>query len=90
MFFSHAQHVMAAGLECKACHGDVDQMHRVKQVNDLSMGWCLDCHKTQEINVADNSYYAEFKQLHDDIKAGRLGKITPADMGANDCMKCHY
>lgn len=90
VFFSHAQHVKAGGLECRECHGDVDQMHRVKQVNDLSMGWCLDCHKTKEVNVADNAYYAEFKQLHDDLKTGKLGKVTPADMGANDCMKCHY
>jgi hypothetical protein len=65
-------------------------MHRVSQVNDLSMGWCLDCHKTKEVNVQDNGYYANFKTLHDEIKSGKVDKMTPADLGANDCMKCHY
>jgi hypothetical protein len=90
VYFSHAQHVKSGKLECRECHGDIENMHRVKQVNDLSMGWCLDCHKTHEIDVTGNNYYAEFKQLHDDLKTGKIDKMTPDQMGANDCMKCHY
>ena len=44
VFFSHKPHVNA-GVDCAKCHGDVATMTRVKQVNDLSMGWCLDCHR---------------------------------------------
>lgn len=90
VFFSHQQHVKSGKLECKECHGDIENMHRVKQVNDLSMGWCLDCHKTREVDVKDNKYYADFEQLHNDMKSGKISKMTPAQMGANDCMKCHY
>lgn len=44
VYFSHKPHVNA-GVDCAKCHGDVATMTRVKQVNDLSMGWCLDCHR---------------------------------------------
>lgn len=44
VFFSHKPHINA-GIDCEKCHGDVASMTRVKQVNDLSMGWCLDCHR---------------------------------------------
>ena len=44
VFFSHKPHI-TAGVDCAKCHGDVATMTRVKQVEDLSMGWCLDCHR---------------------------------------------
>ena len=44
VYFSHKPHVNA-GVDCAKCHGDVATMTRVKHVNDLSMGWCLDCHR---------------------------------------------
>ena len=42
--FDHRAHVHA-GLACQQCHGPVETMERVRQVNDLSMGWCVDCHR---------------------------------------------
>jgi hypothetical protein len=53
VFFSHKPHINA-GLDCEKCHGDVASMTRVKQVNDLSMGWCLDCHR-QDHESLDNT-----------------------------------
>lgn len=44
VYFDHSRHI-AAGLDCTECHGDVKTMDRVKRVNSLKMGWCLDCHK---------------------------------------------
>jgi len=44
VFFSHKPHI-TAGVDCADCHGDVASMERVKQTEDLSMGWCLDCHR---------------------------------------------
>lgn len=49
VFFSHAQHVKVGGLDCTECHGQVNEMHILKQQNDLSMGWCLDCHKKTNV-----------------------------------------
>lgn len=44
VYFNHAVHVKA-GVSCVSCHGRVDQMAEVRQVQPLSMAWCLDCHR---------------------------------------------
>lgn len=50
--FDHSAHV-GAGVTCQSCHGPVETMERVRQVNSLSMGWCVDCHrKTKQTGVA--------------------------------------
>jgi hypothetical protein len=43
-YFNHAVHVRA-NIGCASCHGRVDQMEIVRQVEPLSMGWCLECHR---------------------------------------------
>jgi len=43
-YFNHAVH-LRAGVGCTSCHGRVDQMEVVRQVEPLSMGWCLECHR---------------------------------------------
>lgn len=45
VYFNHSAHV-GAGVACQQCHGPVETMERVRQVPDLSMGWCLNCHRT--------------------------------------------
>ena len=42
--FDHRAHV-GAGVECQHCHGPVETMERVRQFSDLSMGWCVNCHR---------------------------------------------
>ncbi len=44
VYFDHRPHV-SAGLDCQSCHGEVQTMERVRQVEDLSMGWCVNCHR---------------------------------------------
>jgi hypothetical protein len=44
--FDHHAHVHA-GAECASCHGPVETMDRVRQEADLSMGWCVNCHREQ-------------------------------------------
>lgn len=43
-YFDHSVHV-AAGVGCKSCHGRVDQMEVVRITEDMSMEWCLECHR---------------------------------------------
>jgi hypothetical protein len=43
-YFDHRSHV-AAGVDCQHCHGRVETMDRVRQAADLSMGWCVKCHR---------------------------------------------
>jgi hypothetical protein len=42
--FDHHRHV-EAGLECKSCHGPVEQMDEIRLQQDLTMGFCVKCHK---------------------------------------------
>lgn len=52
VYFNHSAHVNA-NVSCERCHGAVETMERVRQVEDLSMGWCVNCHRTvNRIGVA--------------------------------------
>jgi hypothetical protein len=43
-YFNHAAHIRV-GVGCVSCHGRIDEMEIVRQVEPLSMSWCLDCHR---------------------------------------------
>jgi hypothetical protein len=47
VFFNHSMHVRS-GVGCETCHGRVDEMPRVFQVEPMTMRWCLDCHREPE------------------------------------------
>lgn len=77
---------------CKACHGQVDTMNVVHMANDFTMGWCIECHRTTEVDM-NNGYNKEyFKNLHDKLKKqyGSGAKITVDAIGGLECGKCHY
>jgi hypothetical protein len=42
--FSHEAHVRAS-VTCADCHGEVQRMDRVTKVRELTMGWCMECHR---------------------------------------------
>ncbi|MEJ2263198.1 MAG: cytochrome c3 family protein [Anaerolineales bacterium] len=48
VYFSHEVHVVAGGLNCEKCHGDVGHMTIAQPVVKMDMGWCLDCHELQD------------------------------------------
>lgn len=45
--FNHQAHV-ARGVNCQTCHGPIEKMAKVYQFSDLSMGWCVNCHRQPE------------------------------------------
>jgi hypothetical protein len=45
VYFDHRVHT-ARGIACETCHGPVQSMEHMRQESSLSMGWCLDCHRT--------------------------------------------
>ena len=49
-YFNHAVHVHA-NIGCASCHGRVDTMEVVRQVEPLSMGWCLECHRDPSAHI---------------------------------------
>ena len=89
VFFSHQQHVKVGKQDCAACHGDVKEMTTVKQMNPLTMRWCIDCHKKTEVpGMKDNPYY---ESLHKKLAEKYKGQpITVDKMGGIECAKCHY
>jgi len=88
VYFNHSQHVSVAGLECQECHGKVEEMEILQQHATLSMGWCIDCHRTTNIKLETNEYY---ERIHTEL-AEKYGveKLTVAQMGGLECGKCHY
>ena len=77
---------------CKACHGKIDTMNVVQMANNFTMGWCIDCHRTTEVDM-NNGYNKEyFKNLHDKLKKqyGEGSKVTVDAIGGLECGKCHY
>ncbi len=48
VYFDHRVHV-ARGLACETCHGPVQSMERIRQFSDLSMGWCVQCHRDSSV-----------------------------------------
>lgn len=77
-YFNHQQHVVAGKLECQECHGPIQEMDKVYQYNTLSMGWCINCHRTKEVQ----------KDLYKAL--GREDVVTVADQGGTECARCHY
>ena len=47
VYFNHSAHV-TRGVGCVECHGRIDKMEVVYQAKQLSMKWCLDCHRNPD------------------------------------------
>jgi cytochrome c2 len=94
VFFSHQQHVKVGKQECTTCHGEVKEMTVAKQVQPLTMSWCIDCHRKTEVpGMKDNPYYESLhKKLAEKYKdlPRDQRKITVDKMGGIECGKCHY
>ncbi len=88
VYFNHSQHVSVGGQECQTCHGPVEEMEVLYQHAPLTMGWCIDCHRTTNVKVEDNEYY---EKIHAELsKKYGVEKLTVAEMGGLECGKCHY
>jgi hypothetical protein len=90
VFFSHAQHVAAGGIECATCHGPVEEMDILMATHDMSMGWCVNCHRDTDVQFFDNAFYEKYEKLHEELKSGKRERVSVEDIGGIECMKCHY
>jgi hypothetical protein len=64
VLFTHQRHG-AAGVDCRACHGEVEKMEQVRQVASLLMGWCLECHqRAQREKPAGHAHLTECLTCH--------------------------
>ena len=96
VYFNHAQHVNAGNVACQTCHGNIQEMDKVSQVAELSMGWCVNCHRETKVdffNKADstgNQFYSIYEKFHNDIQSGKMSDVTVEKIGGLECQKCHY
>jgi hypothetical protein len=86
VYFDHRPHVNA-GVACQSCHGPVENMERVRQVQDLSMGWCVNCHRGVDRAGIDGK--GNFTSLPAPAASGPK-PVTRRVYASTDCQTCHY
>jgi len=80
--FNHAIHVSSAKIDCLKCHSLTDNMEIRKP--DISMRWCIDCHKQTVIN----RYGKYYKKVIDSTML--INPLKVSETGGLDCSECHY
>jgi hypothetical protein len=95
VYFNHSQHTRAGKVQCQTCHGNIPDMNEVKQFSELSMGWCINCHRQTKVDfnynsTSGNKFYSIYEKFHNDIKSGKMDSVTVKDIGGLECQKCHY
>ncbi len=48
--FNHAPHIRA-GVDCRSCHGDMTQQTVAVRAVNLTMGYCVNCHKLKKASI---------------------------------------
>ncbi len=96
VYFNHSQHVKVGKQQCQTCHGPIQEMPEVHQFADLSMGWCINCHRESKVNFYNkesgegNRFYSIYEKFHKDLKDGKMDSVTVEKIGGTECQKCHY
>ena len=95
VYFNHSQHVRVGQQKCQTCHGNIQEMPEVAQFAELSMGWCINCHRTTHVQFNDdkgngNKFYSIYEKFHEDIKNKKYDSVTVEKIGGTECQKCHY
>ena len=90
VYFDHSAH-LTAGVSCVECHGRVDRMEEVHQVSELSMGWCLDCHRNPAPRLRPAELVTDLGWTTDEDREA-LGARLMEQNDINprtDCSTCH-
>ncbi len=90
VYFDHSIHVNR-GVACETCHGRVDTMETVRQVRTLSMGWCLDCHRSPDRYLRPPELVTEmgWKPEGDPAVLGARLRASRNINPSTDCITCH-
>lgn len=89
-YFDHSAHIKA-GVGCSTCHGDVASMERIRQVEPLSMHWCLDCHRNpvMALRPYDQITNTTWTPPADQAKVGAKLMAERHIAPPVDCSGCH-
>ncbi|MFT4203297.1 MAG: c-type cytochrome [Chitinophagaceae bacterium] len=90
VYFNHSQHVKVGQVACQTCHGEVTKMDEMKQFAPLTMGWCINCHRTTKVQFKDNGFYSMYEKYHKELESGKIDSVTVQMIGGTECQKCHY
>jgi cytochrome c2 len=94
VYFNHSQHVKVGKVQCQTCHGPITEMNEVYQFSELSMGWCINCHRETKVQFNNdstgNKFYSLYEKFHNDLKSGKMDSVTVEKIGGTECQKCHY
>ncbi len=89
VYFNHSIHV-AKGMGCATCHGRVDRMPLIKQVNSLQMEWCLDCHRSPEQYVRPRSEIYNMAWVAEDQETLGAQLVAEYEIESRlSCSACH-
>ncbi|MGH9480465.1 MAG: cytochrome c3 family protein [Terriglobales bacterium] len=78
VYFQHRWHI-AAGIACQTCHGPVQEMDQIRQVQQWTMAQCLNCHRNNDyLPTPDDRYHRDPATFHN----------RPAN-APQDCNVCH-
>jgi hypothetical protein len=96
VYFNHSQHVKVGKQQCQTCHGNIQEMPEVYQFAELSMGWCINCHRETKVDFLNketgegNKFYSIYEKFHNDLKNHKMDSVTVESIGGTECQKCHY
>jgi hypothetical protein len=90
VYFNHAIHVNK-GVGCSTCHGRVDKMPLIWQVETLQMEWCLGCHREPEkyVRPRDQVYSMTYEPPSDQLALGRKLVQEYQIQRLTSCSTCH-
>jgi len=90
--FSHKRHIQV-GFDCTECHGEINQ-HDVlspqTMITDLSMGWCMKCHREGRQTVG-GEIAGPVRETRGGTIMAQAAKQQPDGflVGSKDCYTCH-
>jgi len=50
VYFEHWPHIRS-NIDCQTCHGPVQSMERSYQARDLTMSYCVSCHRERQVSI---------------------------------------
>jgi hypothetical protein len=89
VYFNHSAHVNK-GVSCVSCHGRIDKMEIVTQVEPLSMKWCLDCHRNPTPNIRDPKLVTQLDFTPENPEEYHKKWAAKLNVNPNvNCSTCH-
>jgi NAD-dependent SIR2 family protein deacetylase len=91
VYFNHGIHI-AKGIGCTSCHGPIDEMPLTAKQENLTMQWCLACHRdpARHLRPRDEVFNLHW-QAKDQLALGAtlMHKYHIDEHRLTDCSTCH-